>query len=876
VRPAPQDDLRGDRLRERQDLDEEIAAHLAHRVDDLVSQGLSTEEARARAREEFGDADRVRTASRNVRDRARRRRKRSSAFETARQDVSFALRQVRHDRSFVLTALVTLMLGVGAAVTITSVVTAVVFDPLPFDDPERVVFAENVSPAGQPFSVSEAAFLDWRREARSFRDAAAFANRAGTLRRPGQPRSISVGHVSHSLLDVLGVMPSLGRPFRASDDLPGTEASVALISHAMWQTDFAGDPTVLGTALDVDGRLLQIVGVLPDGLDVLLGDTPVFVPLRADPTSDRGDHYVDVVARLASGVSFDVAHSELVDVQERLSRTHAADLGWSAQLHSARWVLIGETVERAGWILLAAATVLLVMACVNVSNFLMVRSTARRTEMALRTALGASQGRLVRQLFTESSLLAAVGGLLGLALATMALPAMRAAGDGRIPRLDTAQIDPTALFVGVLAIALATLVCGLAPVVQLRTDRLSSSMAGRGGAAGDPGGRLRSGLVTGQVALTVLLLSGTGLLLRSFVELTAVDPGFDAEGTLAFSVDMPDGSWSFAERAELIPLLRDAVSSIPGVRAAGATAVEPFSGSALGNFVAPEDRLPDRASEFTPIQWRVVTPGFFEAMGMELLAGRDFTESDDWENGTPIVIGESLARQTWGTESPLDRELVWGDPEGSRMRVVGVVEDLRDIELGQVPSPIVYRPHRQIPWAVMTMVVRYEGDAAAITAAIRGRVPETVPGLPVGEVESLGEKLRRAVGEPRFNLQILSGFAVVGLLLALIGVYGLTAFDVRRRYPEIGIRLSLGARPQAIRSMILGQRMRLTLVGIVVGLGVSWLASGAMRSLLYGIAPGDPLTWLCVTLVIVVTSLAATYLPTRHATRVDPSRVLNG
>jgi predicted permease len=876
VRPAPQDDVRANRLRERQDLDEEIAAHLAHRVDDLVSRGLTTEEARARAREEFGDADRVRTASRNVRDRARRRRKRSSAFETARQDVSFALRQVRHGRGFALTALVTLMLGVGAAVTITSVVTAVVFDPLPFDEPERVVFAEMVTPAGQSFAVSEAAFLDWRREVRSFRDAAAFANRAGTLRRPGQPSSISVGHVSHSLLDVLGVRPVLGRAFRASDDLPGTEASVALISHAMWRTDFAGDPTVLDTSLDVDGRLLQIVGVLPDGLDVLLGDTPVFVTLRADPTSDRGDHDVDVVARLASGVSFDVARSELADVQERLSRTHAADLGWSAQLHPARSVLIGETVERAGWILIAAAIVLLVMACVNVSNFLMVRSTARRTEMALRTALGASQGRLVRQLFTESSLLAAVGGSFGLALATMALPALRAAGGGRIPRLETAQIDPTALFVGVLAIALATLVCGLAPVVQLRTDRLSSSMVGRGGAAGDPGGRLRSALVTAQVALTVLLLSGTGLLLRSFVELTAVDPGFEAEGTLAFSVDMPDGSWSFAERAELIPLLRDAVSSIPGVRAVGATAVEPFSGSALGNFVAPEDRLPDRASDFTPIQWRVVTPGFFEAMGMELLAGRDFTESDDWENGTPIVIGESLARQTWGAESPLDRELVWGDPEGSRMRVVGVVEDLRDVELGQVPSPIVYRPHRQISWAVMTMVVRYDGDAAAITAAIRGRVPETVPGLPVGEVESLGEKLRRAVAEPRFNLQILSWFAVVGLLLALIGVYGLTAFDVRRRYPEIGIRLSLGARPEAIRSMILRQRMRLTLVGIVVGLGVAWLASGAMRSLLYGIAPGDPLTWLCVTLVIVVTSLAATYLPTRHAIRVDPSRVLNG
>jgi predicted permease len=522
-----------------------------------------------------------------------------------------------------------------------------------------------------------------------------------------------------------------------------------------------------------------------------------------------------------------------------------------------------------------AASVLLIMACVNVSNLLMVRSTTRRTEMAVRTALGASQGRLVRQLFTESALLAAAGGALGVALAGMALPLVRTLGAARIPRLDTAQLDGVALLAGLAAVAVATVSCGLAPVFQLRSDRLSSAMSGRS-AAHDPGGRVRSAMVAAQVALTVVLLSGTGLLLRSFVELANVDPGFTPEGTLAFAMDMPDGSWSWEERAELVPQIRDAIAAIPAVTAAGATAVEPFSGSALANFVAAEGNVPDRASDFTPIHWRSVTPGFFQAMGMEMLAGRDFTERDDWESGTPVVIGQGLAVALWGPSNPLGRQMVWGDPQGNRMTVIGVVADLRDVELGEIPSPIVYRPHRQIPWAVMTMVVRYEGDPSDVAAAIRRTIPETLPGLPVGEIEPLSANMRRAVAEPRFNLQLLSAFAVVGLLLALVGVYGLTAFDVRRRFPEIGIRLSLGARPEEIRRMILGQRLRLTLLGVASGLVAAWFTSGALRALLYGVAPSDPLTWVVVVAVVVGASLLATYLPARRATQVEPSAVLHG
>lgn len=857
------------------ELDAEIDAHLAHRTDDLVAEGMSPDEALARARAEFGEREGIKRRSRAVRRHERRRMARGAALGALGQDLAYGLRQLRHAPGFALTALLTLMLGVGATVTIASVVRSVVLAPLPFGEPDRVVFAESLSPDGTRYSVAEAAFLDWRAQVRSFDDMAAWTIRSGTLQRPGQPRGVPVAYMSHSLLDVLGIPPALGRTPRPDEDLPGMGAPVAMLSHATWTNDFASDPDVVGTTVQLDGRTLEVIGVMPASLALMVGDAPLFLPLGADPSMDREDHYLEVIARLDGSATAASAESDLRAVQDRLSAQYSADVGWSARVVPAHDLLIGETVTRAGWVLLAAAGILLLMACVNVSNLLMVRATVRRREMAVRMALGAGRARLARQLLTESALLGLGGTALGFVLTATVLPWIRSMGEGRIPRIDTASLDGSALLVGVAATLVATLACGLAPLVRLRAERPGLAISGSRGST-DPGRRLRSLLVAGQVSLTVVLLAGSGLLLRSFVELTRVDPGFEASETLAFRIDMPDDSWDADERRDLLERIRTELVSLPGVVEAGATTTDPFSGMGqLGNRVAQEDDLPDRAADFTPIQWRVVSPGFFEAMGMEFVAGRDFLVQDDWENGVPIVIGEKLARAYWGEQDPIGRRMVWGDPQGSRMTVVGVVEDLRDVRLGEVPNPIVYRPHRQIPWAAMMMVLRVQGEPEALIAGVRSRIAEVAPGLPVGSVWSLEENLRRAVAEPRFHLQLLAVFAGLGLLLALIGIYGLTAFDVRRRFPEIGLRLSLGARPEAVVTMILRQRMRPTVMGAAVGLVAAWMCSRLLGSLLYGIRPSDPITWTAVVVVVIGASFAATVIPARKATRVDPRQVLN-
>ncbi len=869
---TPLGDSPAARVRDAMDLDAEFAAHIAHRVDDLVRSGMSRDEATAQANREFGDAVRIHAASLAVRDEARKKEARASKWDALLQDVFYAVRQLRHRPGFALATLSTLALGVGAAVTIMSVVHAVVLDPLPFEEPDRVVMVEMLTPEGAMFPLSEAVFHTLRESTRSFSGMAAIHYVGATLEAPGEPRTLSLGRVSSGFLETLGMAPALGRSFTEEEDAAGAPAAVAMLSYDTWRTEYAAAPSAIGSTVRIDGQALEVIGVLPEALDVMTGDSPLLAPLGTDRTKDPGDHYLTVVARLGVGASAESAANEVVANHLTFTQTTGEELGWTTRLVDPRAVLIGPTTERAGVILLAAAAVLLAMACANVANLLMVRASGRNAEMAVRVAIGASRGRLGRQLVTESAVLAALGGALGLFLASVAIPLVQVIGASRIPRLDDAELGPAALLIGVATVSFATLVCGLAPAFQLRADARALRSA-RGGRSA-PQQRLRSALAAAQVALTVVLLGGTGLLFRSFLALTSVDPGFEPVGTLAFEMSMPDQRWSWEERGVLVPELTQALRDVPGVTAVGATAVQPFSGAALFNFTAPEDRLPDRTADFLPINWRPVTPGFFGAMGIELIAGRDFLEGDEEASGSLIVIGRSLAERAWGDVDVLGRTLVWGDPDGTRMRVVGVVDDLQDVALGVDPPMIIYRLYQDIPWASMTMVVRHEGDAAGVIPAIRPAVAAVAPDLPIGEIESLELQLSRAVAEPRFNLQVLAAFAIAGLLMALVGLWGVTAFDVRGRFHEIGVRLSLGARPEGILKLVLRSRLRVVLAGLVAGVVLARFAAGAMGTLLYDVEPNDPVTWIAVLSIVIATSLSATLIPARSAMKVDPRDVL--
>ncbi len=859
------------------DIDAEFDAHLAHRIDDFVAEGLDPAEARRRAESMFGDRARLREASLSARARTSSVRGGAWWWTGLGRDLALAVRQFRRAPGFATVAGLTLMLGIGATVAIVSVVRAVVLDPLPFDDPDQLVMLEMRTPRGDPFSTSEPAFLEWRERADAFVDVGAFSGRTETLRRPGEPRAVVRGYGSAGLLEMLGLAPVLGRAFTAAEDAPGSPAPVALLGHDLWQDRFGGEDDVVGRSLDIDGRVLEVIGVLPVGTRVLFGrDFDVLTPLAASMAMDRGEHYLDVVARLKPGVETERAEADLAAIVEWQSATYPTDQGWSAAILPADEALLGRTTIRAGWVLLAAAILLLGMTCLNVSNLLLARATTRRGELGIRAVLGAGRGPLLRQLCAESVVLAGGGSLLGLGLAAIILPLVRRLGQGRIPRLELAGLDPATVAAVLAAVVAAIGLFGVMPVLGLRRGAPITALRGSGRGSTGSGAGTRRALVGIQVAMSVVLLVGTGLLFRSFVRLARVDPGFEPAGTLTLPLAMPDAAYTWEERG---PLLREILRqgrAVPGIEALGATAVDPFSGLDLANFVARDDRMPERAADFTPIQWRVVTPGFFEAMGMELQAGRAFVDSDSGDD-VSIVIDERLAARLYDTPAAaVGRVLVWGDPAGSRLRIVGVAEGLRDVELAREPTPMVYRSHQTIPWASMTLVARVRpGATSSAAAGLREAVAGAAPGVAVPAVRSLATNVDRALAQPRFNVLLLAGFAGVGFALAVVGLYGLTAFEVRGRFREIGIRMSLGADgPMLVRSFVCA-RLVLASMGLAAGLILAVPATRWLDSLLFETPTWDPLTWLGVIGVVVLTSAVAAWIPARRASRVDPREVLS-
>lgn len=809
-------------------------------------------------------------------------------FESVLSDVRFAIRQFSRNPGFSLLAVLTLALGISASTVVFSVVNAVVLRPLPFEDVDDLVSISETTPGGDNFSVSEPTFLDWSAAQQSFENVAAFTGGGATLIGDGAPESLAGLRVSQSFFPVLRIATVMGRSFSHDEDLPGAQARVVMISEGLWRRRFGARTDIVGTNL----VLTLPVGSLSsrdDGGHTLIGvvateaafpGSDVFVPLRADPESDRSDHDLDIIGRLAPGVSLSMATADMRRIASIIGEAHpATNAEWGVRLQSLSDTRIGPALSRLGYFLLAAVGLLLLMACVSVSNLLIARATARQLEIGIRAALGAGQTRIGRQLITESGLLGLMGGTVGVAVAAWAVPLVRNIGASTVPRLDTASIDGTVLLVSLLVSLAAVVLFGMLPALHVARGRLFSPLQTGAVSPSSGRGRLRDALVVAQITLSVLVLVGTGLMVRSFVQLQRVELGLEVEDVLTFGLVLPPSRYDGDARADFVRSLEDSIARFPAVESVGTTMARPFSGFRPSNFVAATDRIPDRVEDFTPISWRSVTPGYFATLGIRLQEGSVFdpmSPAAHIEKGEEpsIVIDRLLADQLWPGQDAIGRSLVWNELGGMTARVIGVVATVRDEGVAVDARPRLYWNHRDMPWVRVSVMVRSAMGTETIVPAIREVIGVMDANLPILAVTTFEAVLADDVAVPRFTMQVLAGFAIAALILAAMGIYGVTAFGVQRRTHEIGIRMALGARSGQIVRMLLGRGLVLTIIGLALGTaGAAGLAQ-LVESLLYETATIDAVAFAAAVITMGLVAVVASWIPARRAAKVDPKAAL--
>ncbi len=792
------------------------------------------------------------------------------------QEVRHAIRTLRTRPGFTVAAVLTLALAIGATTTIFGVVDAVIIRPLPFAAPDRLVQVWETSPQGADFVASDPDFLDFSTQNHSLTGLAAYKRADLALTGTGDPQQLHGMATSHTLFAVLGVQPALGRTFRPDEDAAGDSARVVILSHALWSGRFGSDTSILGSTVTLNTRSYTVVGVMPAAAHFPEAD--VYVPLHANARSDRDDHWLSLVGRLKPGVTLEQSQADFDRITAGIDAIYPTSKGWGTRLEPLSHALVDDNFRRAGWVLLAATGLLLILACANVANLLLARASTRQVEMGVRTALGGTRSRLVRQMLVESGLLAGGATVAGVIAATWGMTAARTFGAGRIPRLEEVGVDGRAIGVALLLSVLTTFACGLLPALRAsRVDPAAVLGEGARGGISRSHRRQRDVLVVFQVALSIVLLTGAGLMLRSFGRLSAVDTGFDAQHVLAVNLNLPPQRYDDEARAIFFSRLTAHLRGLPGVRAAGASAVDPFSGWNYVNDVTPQDRAASAPSSgFMQAGWRSVTPEFFAAMGIPVTRGRVFTSSDA-SNGPPIVvISRSLAARLWPGQNAVGKQLFWGGTSGTPRTVIGVVGDVRDVAPQTDAEPMLYVPYNQVPMSAMTLVVRSAGgDPALLAASVRGAIHTLDPVLPVADVHPLARNRRDAMAAPRFNLLLMASFAALALLLAASGISAVMAFNVAQRRREIGIRMAMGAAPGSIVRAFVGGAMRLATIGVVFGLAGGWGAGHLMRGLLFQVQPTDAATFAAVPALLVVVALVASYLPARQASGVAPMEVLS-
>ena len=862
------------------ELAEEMRFHLEMKAEEYVAAGMSPEEARRAARRQFGNETRLRESSRETWGFA--------SMETLLQDVRFGARVLAKHRGFTAVAVVTLALGIGANTAIFSVVNELLLRPLPFRDAGRLVMLWEVSPAGRrQNSTSRANFRAWREQGASFEGMAAFSDQRLNLSGAGDPEEVSVQLATPELFRVLDVKPALGRAL-AEEDAGPDAPDVAVLSHGLWQRRFGGDPAVVGRSITLNGTPRTVVGVLPAGFQWHIKQrsstgrpAEIWVPL-AMPTEGvaaRG-RFLSVVARMKPGVTVEQAAAEMKTIAARLEQDAPQfNKGFGAEVLPLREQFVGN-VRPALLILLGAVGFVLLIACANVANLMLSRAAAREKEIALRTALGASRMRVVRQLLTESLLLALMGSALGLLVAWWGISALVAISPRDVVNLQGVGLNLTVLG-WTLAVSLLTgVIFGIAPALEATRLNLNDTLKEGGKGAGGPGaraGRLRSAFVVAEVALALVLLASAGLLVKSFFRLQKIDTGFETENVLTMVVSLPEGK--YGEERQMVAFFRqvtERLRALPGVRAAGMVNYLPLyggPGSSTGFTVEGRPAPPPGEEPGTSV--RVADAAYFEAMGIPLVRGRHFNEREGAEARRVALVSESMARQHFPGEDPVGKRIsVDMFEQPTPTEIVGVVGDVRYDSLTDEAVPTVYFPHPDLAYPFMTLVIRTAGDPSEVAAAARREVRAVDPEQAVADVRTMNQVMADTVGRARFNTLLFGLFAGLATLLAAVGIFGVMNYSVALRTREIGLRMALGAQPRRVLMLILRQGMFLTLVGVGLGLVGALTLTRVMSSLLFGVEATDPATFAAIVVLLTLVSLLACYVPARRATRVDPLNAL--
>jgi len=794
-------------------------------------------------------------------------------------DVRYSIRMMLKNRGVTFIAVFALALGIGANTSIFSVVNAVLLRPLPYEKPEQLVQIWGTQPQLDKAPTSPASFLDWRAQNKVFEGMAAYTSRSFNLTGGDAPERIISSRVSSDLFQLLGVRPALGRSFLVEEDQPGSN-QVVVISHGLWRRRFGADPNIAGKTIALNDQKFTVVGVMPSGFSFPGARTELWTPIAFSHAErkTRDTNFISVVARLKPGVTLAGAQAEMDGIARQQRQQYPEQYeGIGVKLISLNEQIVGN-VQQVLFVLLGVVGFVLLIACANVANLLLARAAARQKEIAIRNALGASRMRVVRQLLTESLLLALLGGAFGFLLAWWGLDLLVALKPANIPRLTQIGIDRWVFAFTFLLSLLTGLIFGLIPAWQTSNANVNDTLkeSGRSATGGGNRQRVRNLLVVSEVALSLVLLVGAGLMIKSFVRLLEVDPGFDPDNVLTMSLALPVSKYAGGEQqAAFFQQTLERIKSLPGVQFAGVTTDLPLYGGSSTGFEV-EGRAPSAPGGKPLTDYHSISPDYFRALGIRLVKGRQFTERDTKDAPGVVVINETLAKQFFGAEDPIGRRLGLSGPTDWR-EIVGVVDDVRNYGLDADVKPEAYMPYLQnAPGYLagtssgMSLVVRAASDPSGLTAAIRSSVQAVDKDQPVYNIQTMEQFLAESIAQRRFNVLLLSVFAALALILAAVGIYGVMSYSVTQRTHEIGIRMALGAQGRDVLRLVVGQGLVLCLIGVGVGLLAAFVLTRFLASLLYGVSAIDFATYTAVSLLITVVAFLASYIPARRAARIDP------